>query len=193
MRFVQTGKLSFKDLANSIIGDLARISARQGIAGLGTLLAQYIGGGSTAGVSSTYGAQSFGNNTGWLTAGSSYGGGRASGGSVLGSSVYEVTEHGNPEVFEQGGKRFLLPGGNGRVIPMANTGTGSAAASAPIVNVSIEKGASEDRVETSVGSGGQLNIRVLVRDTMRGLISDGSMDNVMGARYGSRARGVPLG
>lgn len=65
VKFVQTGKLSFTDLANSIIADLARIAAKQAIVGIVNMIASAYGSGG-GGVSSTYSAQSFGNNTGWL-------------------------------------------------------------------------------------------------------------------------------
>lgn len=48
VRFVSTGKLSFKDLANSIIADLARIAARQAIVGaIGSIASTFASGAST--------------------------------------------------------------------------------------------------------------------------------------------------
>ncbi|MDH0740224.1 phage tail tape measure protein [Achromobacter spanius] len=51
-RFVSTGKLSFKDLANSIIADLARIAARQAIVGAIGSIATAFAGGASAGIGS---------------------------------------------------------------------------------------------------------------------------------------------
>ena len=69
VNFVMTGKLSFKDLARSIIADLARIAARQAI---------------VAAVSGPLGML--------------FGGGRSAGGSVAGGTSYIVGERG-PELF----------------------------------------------------------------------------------------------
>lgn len=51
--------------------------------------------------------------------GSLFGGGLAAGGSVLGGRFYEVGEGNKPELFMQGGREYLIPGNNGRVVPMS--------------------------------------------------------------------------
>ncbi|WP_447897908.1 phage tail tape measure protein [Stenotrophomonas sepilia] len=48
VQFAMTGKLSFRDLANSIIADLARIAAKQAIVGIAGMIASAWGGGVTA-------------------------------------------------------------------------------------------------------------------------------------------------
>jgi lambda family phage tail tape measure protein len=96
--FVQTGKLSFSDLARSIISDLIKIQLRaQATAifkgsGLGDLLGGFFGGG---GSSPAFGSTAF-----W--------GGRAEGGDVSSSNSYMVGERG-PELF--------VPKTSGTVIP----------------------------------------------------------------------------
>lgn len=59
--------------------------------------------------------------------GISYGGGRYNGGSVLGGNMYRVGEHGKPELFQQGGKNYMIPGDNGRVISNRDAFGGSQA------------------------------------------------------------------
>jgi lambda family phage tail tape measure protein len=96
--FVQTGKLSFSDLARSIISDLIKIQLRaQATAifkssGLGDLLGGFFGGG---GSSPAFGSTAF-----W--------GGRAEGGNVSSSNSYMVGERG-PELF--------VPKTSGTIIP----------------------------------------------------------------------------
>ncbi len=46
----------------------------------------------------------------------SYGGGRENGGPVSGGSMYEVGEKNKPELLLQGGKQYMIPGNNGKVV-----------------------------------------------------------------------------
>ncbi len=117
-QFTKTGKLEFSDLADSIIADLTRIAAKQMIAGLfGNALSGWLGGSVTgtgnALVSS--GTQSI--NANLSKSLMRFGGGRASGGRVRGDSFYEVGEGGRPELFEQNGRKYLIPGNSGEVFP----------------------------------------------------------------------------
>jgi hypothetical protein len=114
-RFVQTGKLSFSDLARSIIGDLIKIQLKaqavsmfKGLAGLFGF-----GGGGGSGM--------FTGSTG-AVGGSIHIGARAGGGDIMGGSPYLVGEKG-PEL--------IVPRGSGTVIP--NNQLGSAMGGGPQV------------------------------------------------------------
>lgn len=61
VKFAMTGKLSFKDFANSIIADLIRIAAKQAVLQIAGAIAGAFGGGAGAGVGSTQ----LGNNYTW--------------------------------------------------------------------------------------------------------------------------------
>lgn len=92
--FVQTGKLDFKSLADSIIADMARITFRQMVSGL-------FGGGTGINLLSFFG-------------GSAAPVPRASGGSVSSGSPYLVGERG-PELF--------MPNRSGSIVPNASGGS----------------------------------------------------------------------
>jgi lambda family phage tail tape measure protein len=122
--FATTGKASFSDFADAVIGDMARIATRQAAAGL-------LSTGASA-FSSLFGSSAT------TTPGSSIGdytsaafqaavGGRATGGSVAPSSLYQVNENG-PELYNQGGKSYLMTGANGGSVTPLTTGAGAASA-----------------------------------------------------------------
>ena len=89
VNFVKTGKLSFKDLANSLIADFARIQAKKLLLGLMDLG----GGGGSSGILSTI-----------------FGGGRANGGPVGVGGAYMVGERG-PEMFVPKNAGTIIPNG----------------------------------------------------------------------------------
>lgn len=157
VRFAQTGKLSFRDMANAIVADLARIAAKQAAVGIINAVAGAWGGGVTAAgnAAATSGTQSI--NAGLLA---SYGGGRATGGPVAADAFYQVGEGGKPELFRQNGRTYLIPGDNGAVIPAAPTGGGG---------------------NTSTGSGSVVNVRVVVNSDGS---TDVSADTPVWQRFG---------
>jgi lambda family phage tail tape measure protein len=103
-QFVQTGKLSFSDLARSIISDLIKIQLRAQAtsifqsSGIGGFFSKIFGG---SGSSPVFGSTAF-----W--------GGKAEGGDVSGSNSYMVGERG-PELF--------VPKTSGTVIPNNKLGS----------------------------------------------------------------------
>nr|WP_314572932.1 phage tail tape measure protein [uncultured Pseudomonas sp.] len=123
--FAVTGKLSFSDFTKSIIADMARIATQQAASGLlsslaGSALGAYFGGGAAAGA----GAGSFGSSIG-----SALVEGRASGGPVDPNTLYEVNEKG-PELFNQGGRSYLMTGAQGGSVTPLMTGGSSIMAAA---------------------------------------------------------------
>lgn len=102
---------------------------------------------------------------GWVNAlGSaigSYSGGRAGGGPVAGNNVYRVGEGGRPELFQQGGKSYLIPGDAGSIVP--------ATAGMPASSV-------------GGGTGGQINVITNVTVTDGGAQSSSSGSNDLAAQ-----------
>ncbi len=123
--FATNGKFSFSDFAKSIIADMARIATRQAASGLlsglaGTAIGAWFGGGAGAGAS----VGSFGSSIG-----SALVEGRASGGPVDPNTLYEVNEKG-PELFNQGGRSYLMTGAQGGSVTPLMTGGSSIMAAA---------------------------------------------------------------
>lgn len=136
VRFVTTGKLTFTDLANSIVADITRIIIKQMMASamggsgslgwLGSLLGQVAGNlfgtAGTAAVASTMGGDAL-DNMMTLTNGFGTMPDRAMGGPVLPFEAYHVNENG-PELLSVAGREYLLMGDDaGRVTPVENQPT----------------------------------------------------------------------
>lgn len=105
--FVQTGKLDFSSLVDSILADMTRLLARQALSGLFGAL-----GGGGGGLGEIFG--------------SLFGGGRAAGGPVSGGTPYMVGENG-PEIFN--------PPSNGSITPNNQLSGLGGGANVTIVNV----------------------------------------------------------
>lgn len=106
--FVTTGKLNYKDLANSIVADITRIIIKQQLA---NALTSLMGSGGTSGNNpSAFVGGGGGGFGGFLsTIASGLFGGRALGGPVSAGGVYEVNEK-RPEVLNVAGRQFLMMG-----------------------------------------------------------------------------------
>lgn len=130
--FAINGKFSFSDFTKSVLADMARIATRQATSqGLSALFGiaasaagSYFGGGggnglaagSAGAVSSDLGASQAGYT------GIDFSGYRAAGGPVAPNSLYEVNELG-PELYNEGGRSFLMTGANGgSVTPLTTCG-----------------------------------------------------------------------
>ncbi|MEI7052206.1 phage tail tape measure protein [Pseudomonas koreensis] len=135
--FAINGKFSFSDFTKSVLADMAKIATRQATSqGLSALFGiaasaagSYFGGGggnglaagSAGAVSSDLGASQAG-YTGFDLSGY-----RAAGGPVAPNSLYEVNELG-PELYNEGGRSFLMTGANGGSVTPLTTGGGPALA-----------------------------------------------------------------
>lgn len=71
-------------------------------------------------------------------AGVNYGGAREFGGPVDAGKMYRVGEGGKPEVFQSGGKNFMIPGDGGKVIPNDKIGGGGFSQNVQVHNYSGE-------------------------------------------------------
>jgi lambda family phage tail tape measure protein len=130
VNFAMTGKLSFADFTKSILADMARIATRQASSALlgslvGAATGYFTGGsgnglaaGSAGAVSSNAGASQAGYQ------GVDFSGYRAAGGPVAPNSLYEVNELG-PELYNEGGRSFLMTGANGGSVTPLTSGGGA--------------------------------------------------------------------
>jgi lambda family phage tail tape measure protein len=136
--FVQTGKVDFKSLVDSMLGDLTRLLARKALM---SLLGAAAGGGGVmgflAGGVMSAGAGAAGGGAGSTIPTSSFGGGagpagRARGGPVSPGMNYMVGERGQPEMF--------TPAAPGHITPASQIGAGGGS-NVVIINVASEEDA----------------------------------------------------
>jgi len=205
VNFVTTGKLSFKDLADSIISDLVRMETRILISQALTAIFGSVSGSSIAsdymaGGGSTYAAS----GVDWSV---NLSGGRASGGPVAGGSLYEVAEGGKPEVLSSGGHTYLLMGTqDGYVTPASTSGTsplgrtGSAGVAQTkggdvIVNVQNNGGQPAQVSQSKDGNGNDIitvMINAAANEVDSRIMRGGSTYKAINQTFGVSRRGVPV-
>ncbi|WP_312914488.1 hypothetical protein [Stenotrophomonas sp.] len=122
-------------------------------------------------------------------------GGRAGGGPVAGDSIYRVGEGGRPELFQQGGKSYLIPGDAGSVRPI----TASLPSSGPVgvagvgmqveVNITNESGTQMQADASSVRFDG----RKMIVGVVARAIASGELQSPLEQAYGLRRQGRPGG
>lgn len=117
-------------------------------------------------------------------------GSRAMGGPVASGGLYEVGEGGRPELFEQGGRMFLIPGNQGRVIPAKAGGIGGGAAALRIT-VNIHNATQVADVQQRQGADGGMDVDVIFRQfegRMAAGLADGTspLGGALKGRYGLR-------
>lgn len=141
-------------------------------------------------------ANSIGNNSGgssggsgggwWATiaqaVGSYFGGGRATGGSTQGGKLYEIGELGKPEIFEQNGRRFMVSGAGGNVVPAQYAAAGGMAGGGAAfkfdMNFNFITGeSSEEESGEGTDEARQLGalVKATVRDTMANEMRPGGL------------------
>ena len=113
-----------------------------------------------------------------------FGGGRASGGPVSGSRLYEVGEGGKPEIFQQGGKSYLIPGNDGNVIP-ATSGVSAPQGGLQVVVNNHSNSKVSARQERGKGPSGE-DLRRLVINIVDESLNGGQLGASGKARYGWR-------
>lgn len=145
VNFAMSGKLNFKDLANSIIADLVRIQIRAAMVGkdgggglLGSLFSagmSLLGGGTPVGGVGNAGYGDY-SSAGLATA---FGGKRENGGGVSAGRMYEVNERGKPELLTVGNKQMLMMAGqSGTVTPLGDGRMNVANVPAPATSVAVQ-------------------------------------------------------
>ncbi|MEQ5254173.1 tape measure protein [Providencia rettgeri] len=95
-------------------------------------------------------------------------GARYNGGPVGAGQMYQVGEHGKPEIFKAStGKQYMIPGDNGRVISNKDM-QGSGSSMPPIINVYQQASGATVDVSAEKGLNAQDVINIVVRNIMEG-------------------------
>nr|DAO97630.1 MAG TPA: tail tape measure protein [Caudoviricetes sp.] len=175
VKFATTGKLSFSDLIDSIIADIARMYAKKATASLFDALFQLGGQTIASGLGSISGSSSSGSSgVGFKYDANKFASGlqfRASGGPVSGKSAYIVGEQG-PELF--------VPNTSGQILPNGSFGGTNG------INVQIShknEGTPQQVMDTSADFDGKnLIIKIVTQDIQ----NDGMISRTMSKTFGMR-------
>ncbi|MCZ4065727.1 phage tail length tape measure family protein [Oxalobacter aliiformigenes] len=175
VKFATTGKLSFSDLIDSILADIARMYAKRATASLFDALFELGGKSIASGLGSIFGSSSSGSSgVGFKYDANQFASGlefRASGGPVSGRSAYIVGEQG-PELF--------VPNTGGQIIPNNRLGAGGG------ISIQINQkneGTPQQVTDTSADFDGKnLIIKIVTQDIQ----NDGMISRTMSKTFGMR-------
>lgn len=177
----------FSDIGDSFVDMLKRMTAELAASQMLKMLGEGLSGYS-------------GKGAGWINAlgGLIQGqGGRAGGGPVAGDSIYRVGEGGRPELFQQGGKSYLIPGDAGSVRPI----TASLPSSAPLqghggqVRIEWTNNGQQQEVQSAQAQSmpdGSMLIKVVTAEVKKD-VARGGFDAVMGQSFGLKRQGASRG
>lgn len=186
--FVTTGKASFKDFANSVISDIARIAARQALVGLGSSL---FGSLFSAGASAAGSAASSAGGLGLSTDFHAYAKGGVPGGKTISAfrnGVYDSPQYfafaKGAGVFGEAGPEAIMPlarssdGSLGVRMISGSGGGGNISVSAPVTIVQQSDGSPDSTSNsTTTAAGQQLQsiIQTTLTDRLRKEMSPGGI------------------
>ena len=170
---VVDGEADIERLGRSIVRTFTRVMVDKSITDFLAAFGGGAGGGASAG-----GGGMWAGVTRWLSG--MFGGSRASGGGVGANRIYEVTEHGRPELLRQGDKTWLLPGRDGVVVPAA-AGRAPATAAGPQVQVNVHNAPPGTEVRQGQTADGMPKIDVLIGALKRDIA--GEISSGTGAVY----------
>ena len=114
-----------------------------------------------------------------------FGGGRQSGGRAFAGFAHPINESGDPEIFQQGAKNFLLPGNkSGDVVPLKSADNGG------MPSITINNNA--PGVDVSVGSVSRGEVEIMVQRAEDKAVNrvDGSLARGQGSTFRALNKGV---
>lgn len=99
--------------------------------------------------------------------GIAYGGGRYNGGAVDSGKFYRVGESNRPELFQSGGRSYMIPGENGRVIPNRDISGGGGITMNNTFNIQANNGWTEEDSKALQQTIENTAMRLMQRESQR--------------------------